>query len=697
MRVWAEAHPERDWITGRGWYYEPFTGGLPTRQMLDALVPDRPAYLTAYDGHTGWANTRGAEAGRHHPPHAESGQRNHREGSAHRRADRRAEGSARWSLMRAARCRSRRAKTSWPRFAPAIGEAHRCGVTSVQNAGGSPDDLELYDELRKRGELTVRVYQALVGGCRRSPTPSSIGSTQLRTRFADDPLFKTGAIKLMADGVIESHTAAMLEPYTNRPATNGRRRTSRPSSSTRLVGDARSPRLAGDDPRDRRRRGPDGARRLRSGARRPIPCRSAAAGIASSTSRPSTRQTSRASARSASSRRCSRCTACPAQPATRSGARTSVRSAPRAAGCTAASRGRGGRLAFGSDWPVVTHRSAARSARGRQPHHARRASPRAAGCPAERLPLRKAIDAYTRNAAWASFDEHRKGTLERDMLADIVDPLRRHLRLPPRPPHRRRGRGDDFRRQGRLSPRRSRHDDALAATPGTMESYARGPDSPLLDLTLGDLLAATAARVPHALALVSRHQHQRFTYQQLLTAVDRVAGGLLDLGLVAGDRVGVWSSNCTEWILLQLAAARAGLVLVNVNPAYRSHELGYVLRKSGMKALFLWPEDSRANYRQILEEARTGNDAALRHAIFFDERTVAAASAPASPRPIGRPRSTRRREHSVHVGHDRIAEGRVADASQPRQQRRVLCRRASSTRKRIASVCRCRCITASVA
>lgn len=152
-----------------------------------------------------------------------------------------------------------------------------------------------------------------------------------------------------------------------------------------------------------------------------------------------------------------------------------------------------------------------------------------------------------------------------------------------------------------------------------MESYARGPDSPLLDVTLGQLLAATTARVPHALALVSRHQNQRFTYQQLLTEVDRVAGGLLDLGLVAGDRIGVWSSNCTEWILLQLAAARAGLVLVNVNPAYRSHELGYVLRKSGMKALFLWPQDSRASYRQILEQARSGNDGALRHAIFFDE------------------------------------------------------------------------------
>ena len=166
-----------------------------------------------------------------------------------------------------------------------------------------------------------------------------------------------------------------------------------------------------------------------------------------------------------------------------------------------------------------------------------------------------------------------------------------------------------------------------------MESYARGPDSPPLDLTLGDLLATTAARVPDALALVSRHQNQRFTYQQLLTEVDHVAGGLLDLGLTAGDRIGIWSSNCTEWVLLQLAAARAGLVLVNVNPAYRSHELGYVLRKSGMKALFLWPHDARANYREILGEARPGNDAALRHAIFFDDESWQRVRA-GKPRPI---------------------------------------------------------------
>ena len=88
--------------------------------------------------------------------------------------------------------------------------------------------------------------------------------------------------------------------------------------------------------------------------------------------------------------------------------------------------------------------------------------------------------------------------------------------------------------------------------------------------------------------------------------VEQVAGGLTALGLKPGDRVGVWSANCLEWVLLQFATAQAQLVLVNVNPAYRSHELRYVLAHSRMRALFLWESDERGDYRRILEEAREG-------------------------------------------------------------------------------------------
>ena len=93
IRVWSEAHPEREWITGRGWYYQPFGGAMPTRQLLDSLVPDRPAYLIAYDGHTGLGEHAALKAAGITRTHQEPAQRHHREGSAHRRADRRVERS----------------------------------------------------------------------------------------------------------------------------------------------------------------------------------------------------------------------------------------------------------------------------------------------------------------------------------------------------------------------------------------------------------------------------------------------------------------------------------------------------------------------------------------------------------------------------------------------------------------------------
>ena len=133
-------------------------------------------------------------------------------------------------------------------------------------------------------------------------------------------------------------------------------------------------------------------------------------------------------------------------------------------------------------------------------------------------------------------------------------------------------------------------------------SYARGPAAPLSDLTLAETLAETARRFPEREALVVRHQQIRCTWREFYAEVTRVARGLAGLGLAAGDRVGIWSGNCAEWILLQYACARGGFVLVNVNPAYRSHELEFVLAKSGMRALFLWESDARTDYRSIVSE-----------------------------------------------------------------------------------------------
>jgi fatty-acyl-CoA synthase len=151
-------------------------------------------------------------------------------------------------------------------------------------------------------------------------------------------------------------------------------------------------------------------------------------------------------------------------------------------------------------------------------------------------------------------------------------------------------------------------------------SQTCGPNRPLLDLSIGDLLHRTAARFPDRDAVVACHQRRRLTWSQLSDEADRVARGLWSLGLRKGDRVGLWSTNCIEWVMLHMGCARAGCSLVNVNPAYRSHELQYTLTRSRMKALFLWTRDKRADYAAILDRARRGInvDLDLAHTIYFD-------------------------------------------------------------------------------
>ena len=101
-------------------------------------------------------------------------------------------------------------------------------------------------------------------------------------------------------------------------------------------------------------------------------------------------------------------------------------------------------------------------------------------------------------------------------------------------------------------------------------SYVNGASTkPLLGQTIGDCFDATCAAHPEQMALISRHQKIRWTYAQLKARVDALAAGLLALGLEPGDRIGVWAPNCAEWALTQFATALVGMILVNVNPAYR--------------------------------------------------------------------------------------------------------------------------------
>ena len=150
-------------------------------------------------------------------------------------------------------------------------------------------------------------------------------------------------------------------------------------------------------------------------------------------------------------------------------------------------------------------------------------------------------------------------------------------------------------------------------------SYTRGADVPLIEKTISQVLADTAARFPDREALVAYHQNRRLTWAGLDREATRTARGLAGLGLRPGDRAGVWASNCLEWILLQHGAARAGVILVNVNPAYRSHELRYVLKKSRIRALFLREKDARANYREILADSRNGDGLPLDHTVWLGD------------------------------------------------------------------------------
>jgi fatty-acyl-CoA synthase len=145
----------------------------------------------------------------------------------------------------------------------------------------------------------------------------------------------------------------------------------------------------------------------------------------------------------------------------------------------------------------------------------------------------------------------------------------------------------------------------MAAGGRVTPSQVRGDDTPpLLDVTIGDLLADTAARLPDATALIVRHQNVRLTYAELLARVDDLARGLIGAGLRPGERIGIWSPNCLEWVLVQFAAARAGLVLVNINPAYRAIEMQRAVAMVGCAALVIAPRFKSSDYVAMLAEVR---------------------------------------------------------------------------------------------
>jgi fatty-acyl-CoA synthase len=136
-----------------------------------------------------------------------------------------------------------------------------------------------------------------------------------------------------------------------------------------------------------------------------------------------------------------------------------------------------------------------------------------------------------------------------------------------------------------------------------MESYARGESEPaLLEETIGVNFDRTVAAFPDREALVERATGRRWTWRELNHAVDLFARGLIAGGIAKGDRVGIWAPNCAEWTITQFAAAKIGAILVNVNPAYRTHEFSYAVNQSGMRFLVAAESFKTSDYRAMIEE-----------------------------------------------------------------------------------------------
>ena len=413
IREFAAAHPDRPWVRGRGWYYEPFPGGLPTRQQLDALVADRPAYFTAYDGHTGWANSKAlALAGiTRRTPNPPNGVivKDPRSGEPTGVLK-----EAAMALMGKVLPKPTR-DDQLQGLRQAIDLAHSVGVTSVQNAGGQPDDLDLYDTLRTLGELDLRVYQALSA----SPelTPADLARFDAaRVKFSDDPLLKSGAVKIMLDGVIESHTAALLAPYANR-ATQGHLNFA-PERLNQLVAQLDKSgwqvmiHAIGDA----------GVRTAldafeQAGRVNPVPGRGRRHRIEHIETLDPADLPRFAALGVVAAQQPYHGTPSPNQIVVWKGNLGEPRASR--AWIYKSLLASGARVVFGSDWPVVgmdplpaLHVATTRTAVDGEP---------AGGwLPEERVTLAEAIDAHTATAAWASFDEQRKGTLAPGMLADIV-------------------------------------------------------------------------------------------------------------------------------------------------------------------------------------------------------------------------------------------------------------------------------------
>jgi predicted amidohydrolase YtcJ len=220
LREYAAQHPGTDWIRGRGWDYAMFGAeALPHKKYLDSLFPDRPVFLEGYDGHTYWANSKalamaGISKATPDPPNGtivHDAQTGEPTGALKESA---ADLVAKIlpKTTRAEKLDALRAGMKW---------ANEHGLTRVHSAGQDFEDLALFDELRRHGEQTLRFYIAYFLNPPELRAKDIEAIEAARKKYHDEWI-DTDAVKMMIDGVIESHTAAMLEPYSDDPSTKGK-------------------------------------------------------------------------------------------------------------------------------------------------------------------------------------------------------------------------------------------------------------------------------------------------------------------------------------------------------------------------------------------------------------------------------------------------------------------------------------------
>jgi len=421
----AATKPADAWVKGRGWLYAPFPGASPTKAQLDEIVPDRPAVMTCYDGHSIWVNSKvlamaGITKDTPNPPNGEivkdprTGEpTGHLKESAADLID---------PVLPKVTDADRRAALK-----AAVAYANRFGITSIQNAGGSLEEMALYEAAREAGELNVRAYLAF--SATDATTEADVDRMdEAWKRMGDDPTVKTGIVKMFADGVIESRTAAMLAPYEKDKSAGAPNLSAEQLNRVvamldkrgwqvqiHAIGD-RAIRMSLDAFEHAAKVNPAPARgrrhrleHIEAIAEADI-ARFGTLGVIAS------QQPMHVALGDMNS-------ATPAGPwpdnigperASRAWAWQRIRAA-------------GGRLAFGSDWPVAP----LEAGQGIWLAATRVSQP---GGPEQAMPMPGVLRGYTGGPAYASFEEHRKGTLAPGMLADIVILASDILATPPAKP-----------------------------------------------------------------------------------------------------------------------------------------------------------------------------------------------------------------------------------------------------------------------